>query len=123
MSLLSTLRQTVAKNWNHHSETQFDFEPQIAYEILRNRRRRHILQYIASRDTTVSVGDIADHLAHYHDEDRTAVYVASIQNHLPKLDQAGICDYDENRKLIELTPRGRAVVEIHQTVEESLNKR
>jgi hypothetical protein len=117
MSLLSTLRQTVEKN--NCDETQLD--PEIAYEMLKNRRRRCILQYVAAQDDTpVTVSDLADYLARHHDEDRTAVYVAAIQSHLPKMSQARVCSYDENRKLVELTPRGRAVIEVHQTAMELL---
>lgn len=90
--------------------------------MLKNRRRRLILQYVATQDDTpVPVGDIADYLARHHDEDRTPVYVAAIQSHLPKASQAGVVSYDENRKLVELTPRGRAVIEIHQAVMELLD--
>lgn len=115
MSLLSTLRQTIERNQSTCDDTQLD--PETAYEMLKNRRRRLILQYVAAQeDTPVPVGDIADYLARHHDEDRTPVYVASIQSHLPKASQAGVVSYDENRKLVELTPRGRAVIEIHQAV-------
>lgn len=115
MSLLSTLRQAVEKNRDHCDEPNLD--PETAYEILKNRRRRHILQYVSTQeDTPVPVGDCANFLAKHHNEDRTAVYVAAIQSHLPKMDQAGVCSYDENRKLVELTPRGRAVIEVHQAV-------
>lgn len=120
MSLLRTLRQTVERKQNNCDETQLN--PDTAYEMLNNRRRRCILQYVAvQEDTPVSVSDIADGLARHHDEDRTAVYVAAIQSHLPKMSQARVCSYDENRKLVELTPRGRAVIEVHQAVMELLD--
>lgn len=119
MSLLSTLRQAVEKSQNNCDETHLD--PETVYMILENRRRRCILQYVAAQDNTpVSVSDLADDLAKHHDEDRTAVYVAAIQSHLPKMSQAKICSYDENQKLIQLTPRGQAVIEVHQTVMELL---
>lgn len=115
MSLLSTLRQAVERNPDYCDEPNLD--PETAYEILKNRRRRHILQYVSTQDETpVSVGDTANFLAKHHDEDRTAVYVAAIQSHLPKMDEVGVCLYDENRKLVELTPRGRAVLEVHRAV-------
>lgn len=120
MSLLSTLRQTVERNQNNCDETELD--PETAYEMLKNRRRRRILQYVAAQDDTpVSVSDIADDLARHHDEDRTAVYVAAIQSHLPKMSQEKLCSYDETLKVVELTPRGLAVIETHQAVRELLD--
>jgi len=120
MSLLSTLRQIVERNQNNCDETELD--PATVYEMLNNRRRRCILQYLAFQDDRpVAVSDLADDLSRHHNEDRTAIYVAAIQSHLPKMSQAGVCSYDQNRKLIELTPRGRSVIEVHQAVMELLD--
>ena len=116
MSLLSTLRDAVQQNRNYPTESLLD--PETACDVL---RRRCILAYMAEQGTeAVPAGDIADYLATFHDDDRTAAYVAAIQSHLPMMDEAGVCRYDKDRKLVELTARGREVIEVHQSVVEQL---
>lgn len=99
-----------------------ELEPETAYEMLRCPRRRQMLEYLAMDSSgPVPVSDIADHLATCYDDDRTAAYVAAIQSHLPRMAEAGVCRYDDDRKLVELTARGRAVLDVHQTVSRLLD--
>ena len=82
---------------------------QTVYEMLRNERRRLVIFTLAEYGRTsdgvgpyIPVGDVAEILveASRGSPTRKAVYVGLIQEHLPKLDEAGILTYDERGKNI-----------------------
>jgi len=80
--------------------------------LLQNRRRRGVLRYLREADGTAKMSDIAEAIAAAengttverldHDE-RKRVYIALYQTHLPKLDDAGIVEYDSERGNIAAT--------------------
>lgn len=79
------------------------------FDVLSVDRRRWALILIAERETT-DIGTIADHIAATENNkpsenvagpERKRVYIALHQTHLPKLDQADIIDWDEDRGTIE----------------------
>ncbi|MEF8785618.1 MAG: hypothetical protein V5A45_06760 [Haloarculaceae archaeon] len=81
------------------------------FEILKNRRRREVLKYLNERDESVSLSDLAEHVAAIENEttvkalsssQRKRVYVGLYQCHLPKMDDMDIVDFDQNRGRIEL---------------------
>ena len=81
------------------------------FEILKNRRRREVLKYLNERDESVSLSDLAEHVAAIENEttvkalsssQRKRVYVGLYQCHLPKMDDMNIVDFDQNRGRIEL---------------------
>lgn len=83
------------------------------FDILRNRRRRYVLRYLGDRDGVVELSDLAEALANWESEsddayithrDRKRAYVSLYQTHLPKLDRAGIVEYDQPRGTVELGP-------------------
>ena len=83
----------------------------VIFELLKNRRRREVLQYLLAQDGTVTLGELAEQIAAWENDtdvnglnsdQRKRVYVALYQTHLPKMDEAGIIDYDQDRGLIEL---------------------
>jgi hypothetical protein len=89
-------------------------------ELISNARRRAVIQHIAALDTgqTVEMGDLARTIAgEEHDippatvsaEQRKTVYVSLLQNHLPKLDAAGVVDWNDRSG--EVT-HGRSVEEL-----------
>lgn len=118
MSLLSTLKGAVQNSKEYPVGSKLD--PETAYEILRNKRRRRILRYLASNEDRgpVPAGEIADHISREYGEDRTSVYIAAIQAHLPKMYEADVCEYDFDRKLVKLTATGQAIVLVHEVVSE-----
>lgn len=98
MSLLDTLRSTLDQTDNN-TETP-SITTSDALDVLSNARRRKIIAYLAEHDdTVVPVRDIADHLASKGD-DRTAAYVACLQQHLPRMEKYGIVEYDEPAKQV-----------------------
>lgn len=83
------------------------------FNLLRNGRRRYLLQYLETQEGVVRLGDLADALANWEMEDEDAyvthkdrkrAYVSLYQTHLPKLDDANIIDYNQPRGTIELGP-------------------
>ncbi len=83
----------------------------VIFELLKNRRRREVLAYLLESDETVTLGELAEQIAAWENDtevnalssdQRKRVYVALYQTHLPKMDDAGIVEYDQDRGLISL---------------------
>jgi hypothetical protein len=89
------------------------------FEVLSNERRRCVLHYLKQQDDRrVELRELVDHVAAWEtdttlenldSEARKRVYTALRQNHLPKLDDAGIIDYEHMRGEVELTDHAREV--------------
>ncbi len=95
------------------SETERDdgLSKDVIFELLKNRRRREVLAYLLEADDTVTLGELAEQIAAWENDtdinalssdQRKRVYVALYQTHLPKMDDAGIVEYDQDRGLIAL---------------------
>jgi len=91
----------------------------VIYDMLKNRRRRMVFYYLAhTRGGETSVGNLAEQLAAWENDipldavDSTArkrTYNTLQQHHLPKLDEAGIVDYDRARGQVTLLADSRQV--------------
>src|SRR6056297_1151521 len=84
------------------------------FHILQCRRRRLVLKYLQEHDTPAKMTDITEKIAAVeHDttvaalksQERQRVYIALYQSHLPKLDEEGIIEYQQNRGIVERTER------------------
>lgn len=85
------------------------------FHVLQNARRRAVLRYLLEnpdRDQ-FRMRTVAEEVAawehdttvrHLSSTERQRVYIALYQSHLPKLDDFGIIEYDQNRGTIEPTP-------------------
>ncbi|WP_443670012.1 DUF7344 domain-containing protein [Halorientalis salina] len=84
------------------------------FHLLQCRRRRLVLKYLQeyTGEKPVVMSDIAEHIAALeHDttvralrsQERQRVYIALYQSHLPKMDKAGIINYNQNRGYVEPT--------------------
>jgi hypothetical protein len=83
------------------------------FHVLQNQRRRLVLRYLEGRDDPVRMGDVAEQVAAWeHDTtvqalnstQRQRVYIPLYQNHLTKLDDKGIIDYNQSRGIVERKP-------------------
>ena len=83
------------------------------FHILQNDRRRAVLRYLQGRTEPVRMRDVAEQVAAWeHDTtveglsstQRQRVYIPLYQSHLPKLDEAGIIDYQQSRGIVERKP-------------------
>jgi hypothetical protein len=82
------------------------------FHLLQNQRRRWVLKYLEGREGQVRMRDIAEQVAAWeHDttvraltsKERQRVYIPLYQNHLPKLDEEGIIEYNQSRGIVERT--------------------
>lgn len=79
------------------------------FSILSNQRRRYVLRYLRQVDRETDLSDLVERIAAWENdvdvpavtyEQRKRVYTSLHQTHLPKLDDAGIVDYDRDRGTI-----------------------
>lgn len=83
------------------------------YQLLSNPRRRFIISFLRGRDE-IHLQDLAAEVAAWENEtaidsltaqQRKRVYVSLYQTHVPKLEEAGIIDYDGETGVIRLRDR------------------
>lgn len=81
------------------------------FEVLANRRRRQVIEYLRKTDGTTTVSELAEYIASEETDtpinqlssyDRKRVYISLYQNHLPVMDNANVVDYEEHRKTVQL---------------------
>jgi hypothetical protein len=85
------------------------------FELLGNDRRRHALHHLMTREEGCNIGELSRQIAAWEtgqtvDEvtsaERRRVYVSLHQTHLPRLNKAGILNYESTGDTIHLTDRG-----------------
>jgi hypothetical protein len=93
-------------------ETDGDLEIGKIFEILKNERRRRVIEFLTEQEneaTTLSA--VAEHIAAQENDtevtqitssQRKRVYIGLYQCHLPKMDDYGVIDYQQSRGTIEL---------------------
>jgi DNA-binding transcriptional ArsR family regulator len=96
----------------------------VLFDILSNPRRRHALHFLKQRGGPAEVGEMAETLAAWEhgtaveaisSKQRKRVYTSLYQSHLPKMQRAGIVDYDRPRGVVDLKPAAEEL-EIHLEV-------
>jgi hypothetical protein len=90
------------------------------FELLKNRRRRKVLEYLRANGGESTLSDLAEHIAAIENDvevaqlssdQRKRVYIGLYQCHLPKLDTAGVVEYDKNRGTVVLRKVAGEVLE------------
>lgn len=85
----------------------------IVFDMLKNERRRRVLRYLKTNDGPFTLGELAEHIAALENDksvqalssgERKRVYVGLYQCHLPRMDDAGVIEFDRNRGSVELGP-------------------
>lgn len=93
------------------------------FELLGNERRRRAIGYLAlfDPDATVSVRHLATGItavernmrpSEFPAQTVESAYNSLIQNHLPKMADAGLCEYDVPSKTILVLPRLHEAAEL-----------
>lgn len=86
--------------------------PDLVFKILSNTRRRMVLYYLRRYGGSVSVAELVGEIAALQNEvtvedltqqQRKRVYVSLYQTHLPKLEEAGLIEYDDDDGEVRLT--------------------
>ena len=76
------------------------------FDVLANSRRRHVIELLIEADEILDIGTLATRIAARENEieieavtsdERKRVYTALQQSHLPKLDAAGLIEFDKQR--------------------------
>jgi len=95
-------------------EPATDISEDELYKVLANQRRRFAV-HLLKRESgdTVEIGDMAEQIAAWENDvdvaeitgsDRKRVYTALQQSHLPKMDDAGVVEFNKDRGVVEPTP-------------------
>jgi hypothetical protein len=80
------------------------------FELLKNQRRRYVLEYLESEGEPVSLSELAEQIAAWENDkevrlisssERKRVYVGLYQCHLPKMDGMGAISFNKPRGIIE----------------------
>lgn len=84
------------------------------FDVLANQRRRFAVHLLKREgEGSVAIGDMADQIAAWENgidtteitgNERKRVYTALQQSHLPKMDEAGVVEFNKDRGLIEPAP-------------------
>lgn len=84
------------------------------FEVLQNKRRRYVLQYLRRHGGPVEIGELATQVAAWEYEttcdgiskkQRKRVYTTLQQTHLPRMDKVGIVVYNSDDGTINTTPQ------------------
>lgn len=76
------------------------------FDILRNRRRQLVLEFLRDRDEKVTLGELAEHIAAIENDttvrqlnaqQRKRVYIGLYQSHLPKMADVGVIEFNQSR--------------------------
>ena len=82
------------------------------FDVLSNQRRRFAVHLLKREEGSLEIGDMAEQIAAWENgietaeitgSDRKRVYTALQQSHLPKMDRAGVIEFNKNRGVIEPT--------------------
>lgn len=96
------------------TKTEESLSRDLVFDVLKNRRRRHALHYLKQKDEPVELSELAEQVAAWENDstvegisaaERKRVYTALYQSHLPKLDDAGIVEYNQSRGIVELSEK------------------
>jgi len=89
-----------------------DLPLDVTFEILKNSRRRTVLEYLREAEGTVTIGELAEHIAAIENDttvhqlnaqQRKRVYIGLYQCHLPKMDDANVVEFNQSRGLVSST--------------------
>ena len=83
----------------------------VIFGLLKNQRRRDTLRFLDRNGGESTLSELAEHIAAMENDievrqlssdQRKRVYIGLYQCHLPKMDNAGVIEFDKNRGDVEL---------------------
>ncbi|MXV63832.1 hypothetical protein GS429_17540 [Natronorubrum sp. JWXQ-INN-674] len=104
--------ETVSRGVTESAEQTPELSQDVAFEMLSCQRRRYVLHYLKQSGGAAELRDIVERVAAWENdvspaevtyEQRTRVYTALRQSHLPKLDDGGVVSFDADRGTVVLT--------------------
>ncbi|GGN88345.1 MULTISPECIES: DUF7344 domain-containing protein [Haloarcula] len=114
--------ETAASDTETEQSEPDDLSLDLIFEILKNSRRREVLHYLRDLDSDerVALGKLAEHVAAIENDttmdaltssQRKRVYVGLYQCHLPKMDDMGVVDFNQDRGHVALAPAAEHLME------------
>lgn len=86
-----------------------DLSEEDIHDVLRNRRRRLVIDILRDAETPVRVSELSKEIGSIESgrdpppsNVRQSVYVSLLQTHLPKLDELGIIEYESEGKTVSV---------------------
>ncbi|AHG04325.1 hypothetical protein HALDL1_12505 [Halobacterium sp. DL1] len=101
---------------DHAALAAVDVDTDDLMDVLSNPRRRFVVACLAEYDTPLTLPDVADELAVWeHDariteisaEDVAAIHTDLYHVHVPKMADAGVVEYSQERELVALAEPSR----------------
>lgn len=92
----------------------------VVFDLLSSARRRHVVYHLLDESETTTLGELARQLAAIEtgkpaqavsSAERKRVYIALYQCHLPKMDDAGVIEFDGDRGTVKRGPNVDQLVE------------
>ena len=93
---------------------------ETVFEVLSNGRRRFVFHYLKQEQRQVYLRELAEHVAAIENDtttdqltssQRKRVYVGLYQCHLPKMDDMGVVDFNQDRGHVALAPQSECLTE------------
>ncbi len=109
MGISDSTSESMSSDGKDDKEGQIQIEN--VFDILRNSRRRAVLDHLRNGDGTSTLKELAERIAadendleieQLSSQQRKRVYISLYQNHLQKMDGAGLIEYDQDRGTVEL---------------------
>ncbi len=106
--------RTTASGYDDEDGEPHGVSEEELFDVLGNTRRRNALHAIATaEERTHELGDLSERVAAWENDvtvaevdyaERKRVYTALQQSHLPRLDDAGLVEFDKDRGTVDATP-------------------
>ena len=114
MSQAQTTRQAQVESTpeipNDDTEDVSSVPLDVVFGLLKNERRRLVLEFLEESDGQTSLSDLAEHIAAVENDkavsalssqERKRVYIGLYQCHLPQMDDSGAVEFDKNRGTVQ----------------------
>lgn len=111
MSAKATTTETTARDERGEANDGIDHDE--TFGLLSNHRRRYALHHLRQREERTDLGTLAEQIAAWENEtsvrdvsatERKRVYTSLQQIHLPRMDEAGVVEFDDRAGTVELGP-------------------
>lgn len=98
--------------------TDTSLSQDVVFELLSSPRRRYILYYLRRENGDVELTSLAEQVAAWEndtdvdnitEQERKRVYVSLYQTHIPRLDEAGVIEYDRDSGMVSLAGEAREI--------------
>jgi len=110
--------------------TDTSLSQDVVFELLSSPRRRYILYHLRQTDGPVELTTLAEQVAAWENEtdvdniteqERKRVYVSLYQTHIPRLDEAGVIEYDSDSGMVSLASQAREIDNYLDSTEETFS--